>query len=140
MKVPYSFTDEFFPLAGEENNLCEKSPEEIATLSASLHGFELEKQFTCRYEKLEFTAGLQELDASTAAKFVRSRHAAIGGSDFGRSQRQQAVLAGVKSLLSQPSNWLKIPTLVSTLYKNVETTLELTDLLELFGMTLGNEK
>ena len=139
VRVPYSFIDDFFPIPGEENNLCEKPPEEIATLSATLHGFELEKQFVCRYEKLEFTAGLQELDASTAAKFVRSRHANIGGSDFGRSLRQQALLAGIKTLFSQPTNWLKIPSLVTTLYKNVETTLELPDLLELFGSASNPE-
>ncbi len=139
VKVPYSFVDEYFPIAGEENNPCNKSPEDIATLSASLRGFELEKQFTCRYERLEFTAGLQQLDASTAAKFVRSRHAVIGGSDFGRSQRQQALISGIKNLLSQPINWLIIPTLMSKVFHNVESTLDLTDFLELVGLTSNPE-
>jgi len=139
VKVPYSFVDEYFPIAGEENNPCDKTPEDIATLSATLRGFELEKQFTCRYERLEFTAGLQLLDASTAAKFVRSRHAAIGGSDFGRSQRQQALVLGIKNLLSQPSNWLKIPTVLNKVYRNVDSNLELTDFLELLGLISNPE-
>ena len=139
VKVPYSFVDEYFPITGEENNPCDKTPEDIATLSATLRGFELEKQFTCRYERLEFTAGLQLLDASTGAKFVRSRHAAIGGSDFGRSQRQQALVSGIKNLLSQPTNWLKIPTVMNKVFQNVESTLELTDFVEFVGLTSNPE-
>lgn len=135
VKVPYSFVDDFFPIAGEENNPCEKSPTDIASLSATLHGFDLEKQFTCRYEKLEFVAGMQNLDASTAAKFVRSRHAKLGGSDFGRSQRQQALIQGIKNVLSQPTNWLKLPTFIGRVFHNLDTTLELQDVLELLTFT-----
>lgn len=120
--VPYAFTDEYFPIAGEETNPCNFTPEDIATLSATLRGFELEKQFTCRYETLAFDAGLQDMDASTAAKFVRSRHASVGGNDFGRSQRQEALIKGVISLLSRPTNWLKFPSLIGSVLKNVETT------------------
>ena len=47
----------FYPIAGEENNPCDRSPEDIASLSASLTGFELENNFPCRYETLEFAAG-----------------------------------------------------------------------------------
>ncbi len=134
VKVPYSFVDDFFPIAGEENNPCEKSPTDIASLSATLRGFELEKQFTCRYEKLEFVAGMQNLDASTAAKFVRSRHSDLGGNDFGRSQRQQALIGGIKTLLSQPANWLKLPTFIGRVFNNLESTLELKDGLELLSL------
>lgn len=139
VKVPYSFVDDFFPIAGEENNPCEKSPADIASLSATLHGFDLEKQFTCRYEKLEFLAGMQNLDASTAAKFVRSRHANLGGSDFGRSQRQQALIQGIKDLLSQPANWLKLPKFVGQVFHNLDSTLELQDILELLSLASSPE-
>lgn len=131
IQVPYSFTDDYFPIAGEETNTCGKSPVEIASLSAVLRGFELEKQFGCRYEKLIFNAGNQDFDASTAAKFVRSRHSNVGGSDFGRSQRQQALIKGIKTLISQPTTWVKLPTIAGQLYQQIETNITLPEILSL---------
>ena len=130
VQVPYSFTDSFYPIPGEENNPCEKSEEEIASLSAQLRGFDLEKQFLCRYEELQFSAGKQILTASEAAKFVRSRHGNSGGNDFGRSQRQQALLESIKNELAKPSVWLKLPTLISDLFKSVTTNLSIAEGLE----------
>lgn len=130
VQVPYSFTDSFYPIPGEENNPCEKSEEEIASLSAQLRGFDLEKQFLCRYEELQFSAGEQILTASEAAKFVRSRHGNSGGNDFGRSQRQQALLESIKNELAKPSVWLKLPTLISDLFKSVTTNLSIAEGLE----------
>ncbi|MCA9372664.1 LCP family protein [Candidatus Woesebacteria bacterium] len=137
--VPYSFTDEFYPIAGEENNPCDRSPEDIASLSASLTGFELEKQFPCRYETLEFAAGPTQLDASTAAKFVRSRHSNVGGSDFGRSQRQQALLTGIKTILSRPTYWLRLPSLLTDLFRNLQSTITASDLIELTPLVSNPE-
>lgn len=137
--VPYGFTDEFYPITGEENNPCDRSPEEIASLSAALTGFELERQFPCRYETLEFTAGPTQLDASTAAKFVRSRHSNVGGSDFGRSQRQQALLTGVKTILSNPTNWIRLPALLTDLFRNLHSTIAANDLLELMPLVSNPE-
>lgn len=96
--VPNSFTDNFYPIRGEENNLCGFTEEEVFVFKNKFTGFELEKQFTCRYEELKFNKGPVELDGPTALKFVRSRH---GDSDFGRSERQFAVLKGaLKKLVS----------------------------------------
>ena len=61
--------------------------------------FELEKQFTCRYEHLHFDTGTQLMDGATALKFIRSRHSDQHGGDFARGVRQQAVLTAVRNKL-----------------------------------------
>ncbi len=93
--VPEAFGDPWYPVKGRELDPCGHSPEEITELSNTLSGFELEKQFACRYEQLSFDAGDTHLDGETALKFVRSRHG-TGGGDFDRSRRQQALLVGVR--------------------------------------------
>lgn len=93
--VPVAFDDYFYPVRGRELFTCDKTPQEVAKLSSELSGFELEKQFECRYEHLHFDKGLQKMKGETALKFVRSRHSAQHGGDFARSQRQFALLKGV---------------------------------------------
>jgi anionic cell wall polymer biosynthesis LytR-Cps2A-Psr (LCP) family protein len=101
--VKKAYTDNFYPVRGLENELCGKSPQEVADLHAKYSGFELEKQFSCRYEKIEYGSGINHMDGQSALKYVRSRH---GGSDFERSRHQFEVLkaimqkANIKSLAS----------------------------------------
>ncbi|HCC84410.1 MAG TPA: hypothetical protein DEP87_01900 [Candidatus Pacebacteria bacterium] len=123
LKVPMSFTDEFYPIEGKETESCDKSEAEIAALSATLSGFSLEKQFGCRYEKLEFTAGTQTLDAAAALKFVRSRHSDTAGNDFNRSLRQQALIQGIVQKLLTPSVWPKLPKLASQILKSLDSDI-----------------
>jgi polyisoprenyl-teichoic acid--peptidoglycan teichoic acid transferase len=99
VNVPKSFDDYYYPLPGKEDDSCNKSPEEIASLSATMSGFLLEKQFKCRYEHLHFEAGPQQLTGQQALKFVRSRHSDQHGGDFARAQRQQALLVAIKNKL-----------------------------------------
>jgi anionic cell wall polymer biosynthesis LytR-Cps2A-Psr (LCP) family protein len=80
-----------------ENETCGKTGEEIDKLHLTYSGFELEKQFECRYEKLRFEAGKQLVSGESALKFVRSRHSGEHGGDFARHQRQQALLIGIKN-------------------------------------------
>lgn len=125
VEVPKTFDDAFFPIFGEENNVCGKTEPEIFELKNKYSGFDLEKQFTCRYESLHFDKGQANLDGKTALKFVRSRH---GDSDFGRSERQFAVLKAI--LIKYPFKALE------TLTKIVRTNLDLStikNLLEVFG-------
>lgn len=96
VSVPRTFDDNFYPIKGEEDNTCGYSAEELAEIHKKYTGFALEQQFTCRYEKLHFDKGLQHMDGETALKFVRSRHSETDGSDFARSQRQQALIAAAK--------------------------------------------
>jgi polyisoprenyl-teichoic acid--peptidoglycan teichoic acid transferase len=92
--VPHTFEDNFYPIKGLENETCGLDP---AALTATMSGFQLEKQFTCRYETLSFTKGKTTMDGITALKFVRSRHSETHGGDFARSERQKAVIKAVRS-------------------------------------------
>lgn len=128
--VPYAFTDQFYPITGEENNLCGFTEEDVATFSATLTGFELEKVFTCRYETLTFNASEQIIKSDELLKFVRSRHSGVNGGDFGRSQRQEAVIDALKQTLLQPSIIPKLPKLIEQSLKMVKTNLDLDFLLQ----------
>lgn len=96
VNVPQSFTDEFYPVKGLENETCGKTNDEINALKAKYSDFQLEKQFTCRYEKLVFTKGVTHMDGTMTLKYVRSRHSDTYGNDFSRSERQHAVLLAIK--------------------------------------------
>jgi anionic cell wall polymer biosynthesis LytR-Cps2A-Psr (LCP) family protein len=99
--IPAAWDDYFYPVKGLENETCGKSAAEIATLHAGYSGFELEKQFECRYEHIHFDKGVNKLDGEAALKFVRSRHSETYGGDFARGEKQQAVLMGIiKRLIS----------------------------------------
>lgn len=121
--VPVTFDDEFYPIEGKEDETCDKSAEDIEALTATMSGYTLEQEFTCRYEQLHFDAGPQTMDAELALKFVRSRHSLQHGGDFGRSQRQQALLTAVKNRLLSPSGLVRlVPTLLQ-LSKYVQTDI-----------------
>lgn len=120
VEVPKTFDDPFYPILGEENNTCGKSEDEINTLKAKYSGFNLEKQFTCRYENLHFDQGQTNLDGVTALKFVRSRH---GDSDFGRSLRQIAVLKGAATKLISFQAMGKANDIINSLMGLVKTDL-----------------
>jgi len=125
VKVPVTFDDYFYPVKGLENELCGKSGEETTALSETLSGFELEKQFPCRYEQLHFNKGEQEMNGKTALKFVRSRHSDQHGGDFARSERQQAVLEGIRNKLFSPDNILEIPKFMEAINNSISTDLTL---------------
>lgn len=135
--VPVSFTDKFYPVKGLENEPCGKSPEEIARLTNELSGFELEKQFECRYEVLEFTAGDTVMDGVTTLKFVRSRHSEQHGGDFARSQRQQAVLEGIRNKLLTLDALDNIPEFYGKFDKMISTDLTIAEITRI-SKALGN--
>lgn len=131
--VPKAFDDAFYPIVGEENNVCDKTEPEIFELKNKYTGFDLEKQFTCRYEHLHFNTGPVNIDGTTALKFVRSRH---GDSDFGRSERQFAVLKGILNKLISSHSLDKTNKTIDTLSKIVRTNLDLAtirNLIDVFG-------
>lgn len=122
--VPVAFDDYFYPIKGEEGNPCGMSWDQVTALTNRLSGFELEKQFPCRYEHLSFAAGKQKMDAETALKFVRSRHSGQHGGDFARSQRQQALLAAVKDKLLSFGAILDIIPFYRQVKSSVQTDLD----------------
>ncbi len=98
--VPDTLDDPWYPIRGEEQNPCGMTPEEIAEVTSKYSGFELEKQFECRYEHIHFDPGINKMEGHEALAFVRSRHGSSAG-DFSRSQRQHALLKAIfKKLLS----------------------------------------
>ncbi len=126
VSVPETFSDNFYPVKGLENETCGFTADEINAFKAKYSGFELEKNFTCRYERIHYDQGQAELDGVAALKFVRSRH---GDSDFGRSARQFAVLKGIsKKSLSEKT--------IDSLSGLIQTDLNLStikSLIEVFG-------
>lgn len=131
--VPATFSDSLYPIQGEENNTCGMSEDQINELKAKYSDFNLEKQFTCRYETVAYQKGPATLDGTAALKFVRSRH---GDSDFGRSARQFAVLKGILKKLISLRSLNKLDSTIDTLSGMVKTDLTLgkiKTLLEAFG-------
>ncbi len=99
VNVSKTFDDYFYPIKGLENETCGFSGDMITEFHQKYSGFELEKQFTCRYEHLHFDKGSIKMDGKTALKFVRSRHSAEYGGDFARGERQNSVLFAAKDKL-----------------------------------------
>jgi len=123
--VPYSFKDEYYPIKGMEEELCEKSEEELGAIHATMSGELLEKEFKCRFETLEFTKGINTLDSEAALKFVRSRHSEIYGGDFGRSLRQQSLIVAIKNKLLNFGSITKIIPVINTISVNVQTDIDI---------------
>jgi polyisoprenyl-teichoic acid--peptidoglycan teichoic acid transferase len=122
--VPETLDDPWYPIKGEELNTCGMSAEEIASVSAQYSGFELEKQFECRYEHVHIDKGITEMNGGDALKYVRSRHGSSAG-DFSRSQRQHAVFKAIKSKLLSLDALNDIPGFFSKASKNTNTDLDL---------------
>lgn len=131
VNVPFTFDDYYYPVKGKEDDSCGKTEEEIGALTATMSGELLEREFKCRYEHLHFDSGTQIMDGETALKFVRSRHSEIGGSDFGRAQRQQAFIAGLKDQILSLSSISKIIPLITEASKNITTDINIRSAIDL---------
>jgi LCP family protein required for cell wall assembly len=128
VNVENAFTDHEYPIDGKEVDMCGKSQEEADKQIEA--GQALYVIFPCRYETLNFQAGPQKMDAETALKYARSRHATttIENTDFARAKRQQNVITAVKNkALSMNTlfNPIKLKELYDTYAKNVQTSIDL---------------
>jgi len=132
--VPVAFTDQFYPIKGEENNLCDYTPEEVERLKTQFSGFDLEKKFKCRYETLSFKKGKNLMDGATALKFVRSRHSIEHGGDFARGTRQQAVLSGFLQKLVSLDALKNIDKFYTEFSKLISTDVTADDLVEILSL------
>lgn len=135
--VPRTFDDYFYPVKGLENETCGFTGEQIADFHAQYSGFNLEKQFKCRYEHVHFDQGKVKMSGSDALKFVRSRHSASYGGDFARSERQFALLQAISDKVLS----LKIITTggkaLSALTSLVTTDIKTSEIKEIFS-SLGD--
>ncbi|RLC31674.1 hypothetical protein DRH13_02720 [Candidatus Woesebacteria bacterium] len=135
--VTKPFDDYFYPVKGLENETCGFSGEEIAEFHELYSGFQLEKQFECRYEHLHFGKGIQSMDGETALKFVRSRHSSQYGGDFARSERQHQILAAIKSKLITLDAISQTNSIFNKLVDSVNTDLDTESIKEIIT-TVGN--
>lgn len=131
INVAKTFEDKFYPIKGEENNTCGFSEEEINAFKQKYTDFNLEKQFTCRYETLHFEKGMQQMNGETALKFVRSRHSETYGNDFARSERQHAVLEAIKEKVLSTQILNSASPIFKKLTASVKTNIEIENLQEI---------
>lgn len=125
IQITKTFDDEFYPIDIGTTDLCGKSEDEIKAISATMSGDKLDQQFTCRYEHLHFDKGLQHMDGVTALKYARSRHSAIDGGDFNRSERQRLVIEAIKDKVVSINFFSKIIPVIETLSSHITTDIEL---------------
>jgi len=134
VNVPNTFDDYFYPVKGLENETCGKTAAEIAELHQKYSGFDLEKQFTCRYEHIHFDKGLQTINGESALKFVRSRHSNESGGDFARSVRQFVVLTGIKNKIISADIITKADPVFDQLVSVVKTDIDNTVIISLVNL------
>jgi len=134
IEVPYTFTDNFYPVKGLENETCGKTPAEITQLHAQYSGFELEKQFDCRYETLSYTQGMSVMNGEEALQYARSRHSGTHGGDFQRSIRQLSIIKGLFNKLVSLNALKKPDALYADITNLIKTDLKLVTLKELINI------
>lgn len=88
--VPRAFTDDRYPIPGQEAAVPESA----------------------RYETVIFNSGPQHFNGALALKYVRSRHnEGEEGTDFARAQRQQRIILAFKEKLLLPKVWFNLTTI-----------------------------
>jgi anionic cell wall polymer biosynthesis LytR-Cps2A-Psr (LCP) family protein len=80
------------------------------------------------------------MDGATALKFVRSRHSDQHGGDFARSQRQVAVLEGVKKMALSMSALDDLPAFTNQFLNMLETDIKLSDLENISNLVVNPEE
>lgn len=124
INVQQAFTDQEYPIDGKEDDLCGKEEkdlpelEKIATESAPFNAF------PCRYETLNFSAGVQTMDGARALKYVRSRHGNVGGGDFGRAARQQQFIIALREKLTSLTVITSLTPLLDELKNNITIDID----------------
>lgn len=110
--VERGFTDTKYPIEGKENDTCGGH----------------DPTYACRYETITFNAGEQEMDGTTALKFVRSRNAeGDEGTDLARAARQQKVIFALEKKLADPSLIIhpsKLEEIQKVIQESIETDID----------------
>ncbi|GAB6159005.1 LCP family protein [Desulfotomaculum varum] len=79
--------------------------------------------------KIDLQPGVQRLDGAKALQYVRFRSDALG--DVARTERQQKFLKALAQEMMQPSTIAKLPKLVPTINKYLDTNLGLSQMVTL---------
>ena len=138
VNVGETLDDPWYPIRGEELNTCGKSADEVAQLTAQYSGFQLEKQFPCRYKHIYYEPGISKMEGGDALAYVRSRHGSAGG-DFSRSQRQQEMLEAIRKELFQLSTIKKLPAIYKLATKHTQTDIDLEITEEIWPAVVNTE-
>lgn len=117
-----------YPIEGKENEACGHNDEDIkkfvATVAAEKDIWDF---FSCRYKHLHVDSGKVHMDGITALEYVRSRHGeGSEGTDFARSQRQQAVIHGIRAKVFSLGiilNPVKVIGVINILKQNINTDI-----------------
>lgn len=124
----------------------------IAEIVDAIGGVDYDVPFDMNYHdesqnlSIEFEAGMQHLDGKQVVEYLRWRHNDDGtgydDGDIGRVNKLQDFLTTVGSAVLSPTNVLKIPTIASAVYDNVETDLTTSQILwiGMQGMKLDMSK
>jgi LCP family protein required for cell wall assembly len=92
--------------------------------------------------KINLSPGLQTLNGDQAEQFARFRHDDYG--DIGRVQRQQMLMRALLKRLTNPMVIPRLPGLISTMQKYIDTNLSTEEMLALVGagrkLSQGNFK
>lgn len=81
--------------------------------------------------KIDLSPGLQTLNGNQAEQFARFRQDGYG--DIGRVQRQQALLKALLKKLTSPAAIPRLPALLGSMQKYIDTNLSLEEMLALVG-------
>jgi len=138
VNVPDTLDDPWYPVRGLEQETCGKTPEKVAQLTQQLSGFELEKQFECRYDHIHFDKGINYMKGGDALAYVRSRHGSAGG-DFDRSQRQQALLLAIRNKLFKLDSLDNIPGFFKQMIAHTDTNLDVDAIKKLTPLLLKSK-
>lgn len=122
VNIQRTFDDYEYPLDGKGNDLCGHTEEELPLLLATASSQLI--AFPCRYTHIHSDRGLQHLDGEKALQIVRSRHAeGEEGTDFARSQRQEAVIKAIKDKILSVQTLLNLPKVIS-LYDLLQESID----------------
>ncbi|MBE9041372.1 LCP family protein [Oscillatoriales cyanobacterium LEGE 11467] len=89
--------------------------------------------------KIDLSSGWQILDGEQDEQFSRFRQGAYG--DVGRVQRQQELMAAIRSRLTNPTVLPRLPEVIRVIQKYIDTDLSLPEMMALvnFGLQLDSQ-
>lgn len=131
INVQPAFDDPSYPIetASASASTCGHSDSDIKAFTATVSAEpDIWAYFPCRYENVQFSAGMQHMDGDRALIYVRSRHSATDGTDFGRAQRQRNLLVAVEKKVFSIGFVQQVIPFMNSLNDDVRTDLAPSDI------------
>jgi len=129
INVETAFDDFGYPDEAKATDNCGHSDNDIKTFTATASAEpDIWAYFSCRYQKVHFDAGMTYMDGARALIYVRSRHSAQDGTDFGRAQRQRNLLIAVEHKIFSIGFIAQAIPFMNSLKDDVRTDLDTSDI------------